>query len=406
VAPAPSATSAGRRETFASTRLQGWMLPSGLEGPWYGRSEGGARDAFASPGAAYALPRPLLYVRHFGFGTLFGWLRVSTGREVPRRATEGPWDSSPRRLDLVESGSLERPTQVTVGAGATLKKPDSWLPSVEANTRLEAHARRDLDGQTSGRSARIGSTIRLTNDLRLSAAVNHRPSFYDWAEMGDGTGLQRSRVTGAEAAISTDPASALFARLWAQAQNTSAGHNLAAEATLSLRPARTVELDVVPQVYATSGEPRSVGRDELYGTWLFGRLDARNVGATVRGTWAFDRRVTVQSHVQVYHASGSYSDYLRYDGLPGSIPRIRQSLLESSAVEPVQSPDYARTVVNFNLVVRWEYRPGCSFFAVYGRSQSPFTPMVPWLPSTPGFAAKRGSPAADVVMLKLVHWWG
>jgi hypothetical protein len=62
--------------------------------------------------------------------------------------------------------------------------------------------------------------------------------------------------------------------------------------------------------------------------------------------------------------------------------------------------------LNANVVLRWEWRPGCLLYLVYTRSQAPALTLAPGEVAHLDLRAVRRAPAADVALLKVAYWWG
>ena len=85
---------------------------------------------------------------------------------------------------------------------------------------------------------------------------------------------------------------------------------------------------------------------------------------------------------------------------------MRLSDLKPTSQIPSVNPDLEESVVNINLVLRWEYRLGSTLFFVYARSQTPDLTFMMGEQARLDIGAIRRTPAADVLLLKLNYWWG
>ncbi len=111
--------------------------------------------------------------------------------------------------------------------------------------------------------------------------------------------------------------------------------------------------------------------DHVYGT-----LRRRVTDITLRATYAIHRDLTVQAYLQPFTAVGDYD----------SIRRLARS--HSFDFEPAvidSDPDFDRTSVRGNLVLRWEYVRGSTLFLVWDMSQ-------------------ENSPPTHVLMAKVTYW--
>ena len=77
-------------------------------------------------------------------------------------------------------------------------------------------------------------------------------------------------------------------------------------------------------------------------------------------------------------------------------------------LQPVTAPEQLErsSALNFNVVLRWEYRLGSTLYAVYARSQQGAPTQT-----VKGFEALSpdnlfAGPATDSILIKWSYWWG
>jgi hypothetical protein len=165
-----------------------------------------------------------------------------------------------------------------------------------------------------------------------------------------------------------------------------------------------LDLAILPTGSYTSGEPRFAGQNGPQ--YVFGKLTARSIGTTVRATYTFTPRLTLQAYGQFLLASGHYTQLLANEPDPAA-PRPVVRLVDMHPYAgPLDNPDFVDGVLNVNVVFRWEYRLGSIAYLVYTRSQSPDVELRPGEPATLRFSNVSRGPAVDVLLLKLSYWWG
>jgi hypothetical protein len=165
------------------------------------------------------------------------------------------------------------------------------------------------------------------------------------------------------------------------------------------------DLELLPTAVYTFGEPRFVGIGAAPNQYLFGKLEAKALGTTLRATYTFAPRLTLQTYGQLLLASGHYTDFSSFSA-PGPRSAVRLGDLVPFAGALPNSPDFQEGVANLNVVLRWEYRLGSTLFLVYTRSQSPTVTLAPGESSSLSFGSVRRAPASDVFLVKLSYWWG
>src|SRR5262249_4745800 len=141
------------------------------------------------------------------------------------------------------------------------------------------------------------------------------------------------------------------------------------------------------------------------GSQLYGRLRAGYMGATLRATYTFLPTLTLQVYAQLFLDFTHYGEKLRFDP-PGARSNALLSQMVSTPEQALVNPDTTNGVVNLNVVLRWEYRPGSLLWVVYARAQSSGPALVPGVDGQLDFGAIRRSPASDTFLLKLSYWIG
>ena len=131
--------------------------------------------------------------------------------------------------------------------------------------------------------------------------------------------------------------------------------------------------------------------DHIYGT-----LRRNVVSITARTTYAFTRDMTLEVYLQPFVAAGDYTNIRRFS---------RAKTFEFDPVVYEENPDFNDKSLRSNVVFRWEYRRGSTFFVVWNVSNSD--------DSRPGvFSAFRdlrsgfGAGGTQVFMVKFNYWLG
>jgi Domain of unknown function (DUF5916)/Carbohydrate family 9 binding domain-like len=154
--------------------------------------------------------------------------------------------------------------------------------------------------------------------------------------------------------------------------------------------------------------------------YIFGRIHETDLAMTLRVNWTFSPRFTMQAYAQPFIAAGRY-DELKDVNNPGAVKYAdRFSLLGDSAtlvgdeyqvMRNGQSFNFGQPDFNFRqlrstVVLRWEYRPGSTVFAIWshGRTSDAFNSGRFRLGADLG---DLGSAASEnVVMVKANYWIG
>jgi hypothetical protein len=153
--------------------------------------------------------------------------------------------------------------------------------------------------------------------------------------------------------------------------------------------------------------------------FVFGKIRQTVAALTMRLNWTFSPRLSLQAYAQPFVASGSYTELKDVDN-PGAkkfldrfTPITNPILADgtymvtapSGASYQVDRPDFNFRQLNSTLVLRWEYRPGSSIFAIWshGRTDEIDDGRFKLGRDLGGLARAEGE---NVVMVKANYWIG
>jgi hypothetical protein len=233
----------------------------------------------------------------------------------------------------------------------------------------------------------------------------HAP-FQDNRETRDGAILDRPARWHVGVWVGSDNRKKVFGGVWALLQRRPRGFSIDGELTLSLRPIPALEIDLLGKLNGTWGDPRwfETVDNGSSRTYLFGDLESRYVDITLRGTYTFTPRLTLQAYAQLFLASGHYDLFTAAVGVGSRAPLPETAFY--SVPPPTTNPDFRSGAINANVVLRWEWRPGSTLILVYTHSQmqTPFDVRegLGRLTLTP----LGTGPAIDIFLLKLTALWG
>ena len=208
------------------------------------------------------------------------------------------------------------------------------------------------------------------------------------------------------------------------------------EASFELRPTSAARVRLGPtfvrqydmdQYVAVVGDPLATA---TYGQrWLFGDIDQSELSVQARAEWTFSPNLTLQLWAQPFVASGRFQRYKEFT-TPGELDfdvyGVDRGTITRRAgggaagrgdvtVDPdgagpaqaftIEEQDFLVRSLRGNAVLRWEYRPGSTFFFVWQQQREGFDPY-----SDLGAARDVGSafrdPARNVFLVKASFWLG
>jgi len=119
--------------------------------------------------------------------------------------------------------------------------------------------------------------------------------------------------------------------------------------------------------------------------FVFGRIHETDVSMTLRVNWTFSPHLTLQAYAQPYIASGRYDELKDVDNpgaakyadrfhvlAPGELQLVdgTYQAMRGPASFSFDRPDFNFRQLRSTLVVRWEYLPGSTVFAIWSHGQT------------------------------------
>ncbi|HXF58367.1 MAG TPA: DUF5916 domain-containing protein, partial [Candidatus Saccharimonadales bacterium] len=154
----------------------------------------------------------------------------------------------------------------------------------------------------------------------------------------------------------------------------------------------------------SSAHPGAQGIGGL--SYLFGRIHQQTAALTLRTNLLFSRDKSLEIYAQPFITVGDYAE-IRELIRPDSYDFIHYM---DSTADP-HAYDFSFTAVNWNVVYRWEYRPGSALFLVWTQGRSQFDERD-FHPGTPGSFrndVRLGSlfrtEAENKVLAKITYWF-
>jgi hypothetical protein len=252
------------------------------------------------------------------------------------------------------------------------KKPLGPFHEIQVN--LESIYERSWDGANLRRFILLGAFGQLRNFWHLYAELNYDFSRVDIREARDGTWTERAGGVGSWLWLKSDPSRRVIMELDGGVWQVQHGVGMEGRATLSLRIIPALELDVIPHGAWTVGDPRwfdTVANADRTRTYYFALLNSRALDVTLRGTYTFSPRLTLQLYTQLFVAAGHYGrTYAQSVSSVADHALLSLQGFAGAAMPPDVTPDFRSGTINVNLVLRWEYRPGAVLTAVYTHSHA------------------------------------
>jgi hypothetical protein len=358
-------------------------------------------------------------------GTLIGAGDTGAGGSFYAAKEGGDWlasvegEAEGRKADFNDLGFMVRQNHLRLLPTAEYRATAPFDSIAQIRTRVSASFRDTVDGLDLWRGYYAATDVQFTNAWDASTMVFYWGRQYDDREIGDGTAIEREPGVGWDVNVSSDPGRRVSGSLSSELLTRSTGHDFSLTGQLGIHVMPRLELQILPQATLSTGETRYVvpadavtTNEARYiegpqpDTYLFGKLDARSVGATLRANYTLTTRLTLQLYTQALLIAKHYSSFT---SLPVAYTGGGQRLIHLAdlrpAATPSDNPDDQEATLDINAVLRWEFSPGSTVFLVYTRSQTPESVLMASDHAALDVGALRKGPAADALLLKVSYWW-
>jgi hypothetical protein len=105
--------------------------------------------------------------------------------------------------------------------------------------------------------------------------------------------------------------------------------------------------------------------------YVRGRLDQTTVSLTLRAAYTFTPELSLQVYAQPFVSAGAYGAFSRVSAPdPAGDTYGVDANGDGEADSRFGNPDFTFRELRSNVVLRWEYRPGSSLFAVWSQGRS------------------------------------
>jgi hypothetical protein len=309
-------------------------------------------------------------------------------------------------LEVNDLGYLDRANVIGVGARLAYRSLHPWEGTLETLSDVESII------LYNDRGLPVYNTVDLRTEAKLASfwKVNvglawHAPIFED-REVGDGTALERAGRMLATLRVESDRREPVAAHLAGGISATSDGRGYDLELGVLFHLLPELDLELIPRVLSSRREIRYAASTGT-GEHLFGPLDAQSADVTLRATYTFTPRLTLQTYAQLFLASTHYRWLVPVAPSPDgpAVVHLRDLARAPGGAAPLNA-DGREGALNANLVLRWEFRTGCLLYLVYTRAQVPTLPLGPGEIGRLDLGAVRRAPASNLLLAKLAYWWG
>ncbi|MEQ8330339.1 MAG: DUF5916 domain-containing protein [Longimicrobiales bacterium] len=285
----------------------------------------------------------------------------------------------------------------------------------------------DLGGRLQSRFHDLGVNAQLLNYWSGNLWVIRETPAWSSTALRGGPALRRPGRWNGGLGLSSDDRAPLVGRghLDWELEDGTAGRRLNTQVTLTARPSERFDVTLGPSVSLGRQDWQYVGTRPVDGSprYLVGGLDQRTLGLTTRLDVTASPTLSLQVYARPFVASVRYHAFrevvdpaaetfgARFRTLP--VERVQLDGGDVLAVDrdadgtpdfEMADPSFSMASVQMNTVLRWEYRPGSTLFAVWTHDRDAFGRDR--LDLGEGVDRLRAAPARNVFMLKVSYWLG
>ncbi|MGD8321613.1 MAG: DUF5916 domain-containing protein, partial [Gemmatimonadota bacterium] len=241
-----------------------------------------------------------------------------------------------------------------------------------------------------GMGGNVNGSLQLRSFWSVYAGVNRNLSALSGRTLRGGPLFRREPGTNFWAGVSSDSRKAVQGNVntWGNVRRESHSWNMGVSPSIRFRPSGRATFSLGADLSRNVDDYQWV--DEL-GTsadprYVFGRIDQTTVGLTARVDYAFTPELSLQVYAQPFVSAGRYSDFKRvadpraerYAGRFAPLAvrdedgTLYADLYGNGNETSFSDPDFNFKQFRSNVVLRWEYKPGSTLYAVWAQGRNDF----------------------------------
>lgn len=292
-----------------------------------------------------------------------------------------------------------RVNRTLVEVNGEMKQPDPW--TVFRDMSMNGFAGRAWNDERLVFAKYTGFNVgvEFRNYWGIGAGGNHNEAVLDDLDTRGGPPIVQPANSFAYVRLSSDSRKAWRATAGTDGRVTDAGgRNRNVFVEFSWQPLDRLQLSTSSNYEHGVDAAQWIRNEDVDGDgvtdYVYGSLRRHVIDITLRSTYAFSRDLTLQAYMQPFVAVGRYENIRKL---------ARPRSYEFQPVAIAGSPDFNDKSVHGNVVLRWEYLRGSTFFVVWNLTRADDT--------RPGvFSARRdlggafSGAATNIFLVKLSYW--
>jgi hypothetical protein len=310
-----------------------------------------------------------------------------------------------RRLNLNHIGILQRPDMKGIEGWMQYRTTKTWWIIRKTWNNVNLSFVDNLSNAALTRGGNFNASVELTNFWELGGGTwMDYDVQYDDRETRGGPLVEIPKGQNWWFWLNTD------SRKWWQINpnieggDTKDGHYNYYGLWLSLQPTSNIEFNGGPGYMRSDGVSRwlTALTDENGNRTdeIFGEQHVRRFDMTLRGTWTFTKDLSLQIYAQPFMAAVDYNNFKRMIA-PDKFEYVDTSIYN----EEKRKPDFNTKSFNSNVVLRWEYRPGCTLFLVWTQSRGTWEKGVGDFRFRHDWNNLFETIPGNTFLIKVNYWW-
>ena len=322
-----------------------------------------------------------------------------------------------------DAGFMTRTDVLTTHAVLLYQDPDPWRNTRRRNFWIGKFQHWNFDGDLIQDGLWWDANVTFENYRRAYAWGGIEMETTDDRATRGGPAILRPQRQWIGAQVGTDTRKPVSVDAWSEIlRDEEGGWADVFAVSATWRPTSRLSLRATP-TYRTARYPQQYVATRQ-GRYVFAAIDQKVLEIATRLDWTFTSRLSLQFYLQPYVAAGDYHgfkevarprslEFHEYGAGSGTIaydPARDLYSIDPDGPGPAGSftiadPDFNYRSLRGNAVLRWEFRPGSSLYVVWNESREDELPIGE-LDLRRDVAASFSTPARDVFMIKVSHWFG
>lgn len=339
----------------------------------------------------------------------------------------GPWRFSTSTLvrspgfEVNDLGFMSSADHISPAGFVGYRKtePGRWFRNWRVNTNLRAAW--TFGGEHTGLGSNVNGGFTLNNNWNGYGGVNLESSTLNTTLLRGGPAFRTERQWNGWHGFGSDERRDLQMSMnanWSvRPESDSWSFNVSPN--VRWRPSEKATVRMGPFANRRVDDRQWVDRVETQAgpVYLFGRMDQITAGLTTRLDLALSPDLSLQFYGQPFMSAGSFGEFKRVNDPWGAkyLDRVAPvaagrdgtgfvaDLSGDGTPERFRNPDFNTAQFRSSAVLRWEYRPGSTLYAVWNQARDHFSPDGEFN-LTGGVGDLFGQGSENVLMLKVSYW--